>query len=415
MNPATPESGPYHLFIRLLEDMFICERSAVQWDQYASAIVAKSSKGFRGPEFLSISPARSATTWLFQQLRRNAAVYLPEVKETNFLINGWLDGPYDRFFDGWQPHQSTGDISPNYALLPRHAVREIHRAFPKMRLICILRPPIERVWSQMLFELTRKGGRFQMAPQDISDLSEQQLLTLAAYFSSLNRYDAILQRWLEFYPPQQLHVDFFHRVASSPDALLSRLVRFLKVPDRGSAFTGKVNALEYDLVTMPQSVHAFLREFYAPQLRTLDLLLRDRFGLGIPESWHTTTTGDSRSFKSVEIGIGKPSPEFWRVMPKMEERFDEDVLERLMAWMCENRHQAHGPKLLSSHSAHNLVAFEGKIYALPYELGVWDKWHKEDPASVPGVLVGPSIQAVVTMLDREAQKRRSANSLTETE
>ncbi len=76
---------------------------------------------FRGPEFLSISPARSATTWLFQQLRGNPSVYLPEVKETNYLVNGWLDGPYDRFFEGWQPDQLIGDISPNYA--PASAAR----------------------------------------------------------------------------------------------------------------------------------------------------------------------------------------------------------------------------------------------------------------------------------------------------
>jgi hypothetical protein len=213
MSPATPASDAYHRFMRMLDDIFLRDRSAVQWDKYSLAIAEKIIQRFRGPEFLSISPARSATTWLFQQLRGNPSVYLPEVKETNYLVNGWLDGPYDRFFQGWQPNQLTGDISPSYALLPRRAVREIHQAFPRTRLVCILRHPIERVWSQVLFQLTRKGGRFRMTPNEVSALPEQQLLTLVAYFSSLNRYDAILKRW-QFYPRDQFHVDFFDSVST---------------------------------------------------------------------------------------------------------------------------------------------------------------------------------------------------------
>jgi hypothetical protein len=202
----------------------------------------------------------------------------------------------------------------------------------------------------------------------------------------------------------------------------------LQVPDLGLAFAGRVNALKYDLLVMPPSVHAFLREFYSPQLSALDLLLRDRFGFGIPESWRMTTTGDSGSdryytgglYRTVMHGTkemvnGELWPEFWQAMPKARELFDESVLEKLMAWLCENRDEAPGPKLLSSHSSHNLVAFEGVIYALPHELGVWDKWHEEDPASVPGVLVGPSLQAVVAMLDHQAQSRSSANAVTGTE
>lgn len=394
--------------MRMLDDIFVRDRSAVHWDKYSSAIAEKSIQRFPGPEFLSISPARSATTWLFQQLRANPSVYLPEVKETNYLVNGWLEGPYDRFFEGWQPDQLTGDISPSYALLPRRAVREIHLAFPRTRLVCILRHPIERVWSQVLFALTRKGGRFRMTPNEVSALPEQQLLTLVAHFSTLNRYDAILKRWLEFYPRDQFYVDFFDSVSNSPGVLLSRIVRFLQVPDRGLAFAGRVNTLKYDLMIMPPSVYAFLREFYSPQLSALDLLLRDKFGFGIPESWHMTTTGDSgsdRYYGTKEMVNREPWPEFWQAMPKAGELLDESILERLMASLCENRDEAHGPKLLSSHSSHNLVAFEGLIYALPHELGVWDKWHEEDPASVPGVLVGPSLQAVVAMLDHQAQSR----------
>jgi len=416
-----PESNDYGCFFQAFETIFDRTRAPIDWERYASAIAQRRRPDFRGPDFLSISPARSATTWLFRQLGRNYSIYLPEVKETNFFVSGWLDGPYERFFEDWRPYQLAGDISPTYAILPRRAVREIHQAYPETRLICILRNPIERVWSQVLFDLLRKEGWLRMTHREVSSLPEQVILTLVAFHSWWNRYDAILEQWLEFYPAGQFHIDFFESVATSPDAYLHRICRFLEVPNSSEAVPGAINALQYGGLKMPPRVDAFLRSVFVPQLNNLDRILRQHFSFGIPESWNWSTMTEPGPFKVVEDyrgwdvyysgelyravphgeperAEGKVSPQLFEVLP-IGQGTRDSILESLMALLCENRQEPDAPVLLTSYRDHNLVEFQGHVYALPHSLGVWDKWQTEDPASVPGVLKGSSMREVLAMLE----------------
>lgn len=417
------ELGCYYKFTQRFEKIFVQPHEPVNWEHYRSAITERRNPCFRGPDFLSISPARSATTWLFEQLRRNPSVYLPDAKETNYFVNAWMDGPYEVFFNGWEPHQLAGDISPTYHSLPRRAIRELHRVYPKTRLICILRNPIERVWSQILFDLTRERGGIEASHSEIVSLPEQALLSMAAFYSGANQYSAFLERWLDSYPSGQVLVVFFDMVARFPEMVLHQICEFLEVPDCGLAVPGRVNALECGPIGITPRIHEFLSEFYVPELGRLNRTLREHFGLEIPEAWHRAERAQAPAFKVVEnyrgrdvyyresefhavphgepeAAIGVASPHFWQVLPNSQFALEES-LEILMAWLCKSREGADGPKLLMAYRNHNLVAFGGRVYALPQALGVWDRWYTEDPASVPGVLEAASASELVALLDSQ--------------
>ena len=65
----------------------------------------------------------------------------------------------------------TGEASPYY-LFPSHAPRRIAAALPHVRLIAVLRDPVDRAYSQYQFE--RRGG-FEERPRrsDPRTLAEQ--------------------------------------------------------------------------------------------------------------------------------------------------------------------------------------------------------------------------------------------------
>ncbi len=48
----------------------------------------------------------------------------------------------------------AGEITPAYAILPVEVIREIRREFPDIRLIYLIRNPMDRAWSS-----ARRGGR----------------------------------------------------------------------------------------------------------------------------------------------------------------------------------------------------------------------------------------------------------------
>ena len=54
--------------------------------------------------------------------------------------------------DGGEPKPVRGEISPLYARLKAWQVNRIADLLPHLRIILTLRHPIERVWSQALFE-----------------------------------------------------------------------------------------------------------------------------------------------------------------------------------------------------------------------------------------------------------------------
>jgi hypothetical protein len=129
--------------------------SPIDWHAYRRAIQPDGAEGFQRPDYLSVSPARCATTWLFEELRLTQGLRVADVKETNYFSHGWLTGPYSRNFPNLSPGQVIGDTSPNYAFLPRRAIERITQVHPNVRILIVLREPVERVWSHLLFDLMR--------------------------------------------------------------------------------------------------------------------------------------------------------------------------------------------------------------------------------------------------------------------
>ena len=77
--------------------------SPIDWQAYRRAIQPDGAEGFQRPDYLSVSPARCATTWLFEELRLTQGLRVADVKETNYFSHGWLTGSYSRNFPNLSP------------------------------------------------------------------------------------------------------------------------------------------------------------------------------------------------------------------------------------------------------------------------------------------------------------------------
>jgi hypothetical protein len=120
--------------------IFLRRRFSVDWRGYRAAI----SSGRPHADVLSVSPARSATWWLFEQFRDSEAFCVPYVKETNYLSYKWLAVSYCDEFPNWGAGKLYVDISPNYCFLARRAVEAIAATHRDLRVLIILREPVER-------------------------------------------------------------------------------------------------------------------------------------------------------------------------------------------------------------------------------------------------------------------------------
>ncbi|MGP1273176.1 MAG: sulfotransferase [Phycisphaerales bacterium] len=148
------------------------------------------------PHFLIIGAMKAGTTTLYRDLLTHPRVFFPQDKEPgNLLDDAVLDGAgraaYEAMFAGASADQLCAEASTAYTKRPTHegvAQRARELLGPDLRLIYIMREPVERLISQHRHELT--AG--EIAETDI-DAAIERHPRLIDY----SRYAMQLEPWLE--------------------------------------------------------------------------------------------------------------------------------------------------------------------------------------------------------------------------
>ena len=106
----------------------------------------------RLPDFLGVGSARSGTTSLHMYLKEHPDIYIPEMKSPGFFCSGprsskcgALDD-YMKLFAGRTNEKAAGEFSPNY-MMDRQAWKKIQDRLGDIRIIIILRNPVDSVYS----------------------------------------------------------------------------------------------------------------------------------------------------------------------------------------------------------------------------------------------------------------------------
>ncbi len=199
------------------------------------------------PNFIVIGAAKAGTTALYWYLTEHPAVFMSPVKETNFFAYGLdeagrplfgdpelhrfpvktLDAYTALFADRRKEHEAIGEASPLYLESPQAAGR-IRALLPEARIICSIRHPVDRAYSDYLMYLRRRGRRLDVARD----------LTAAAawarpdsHWMRIGRYHAQLARYFDVFPRSQIHLSLFDDLKRSPSALMKDVYGFLAVDD----------------------------------------------------------------------------------------------------------------------------------------------------------------------------------------
>lgn len=230
--------------------------------------------GGRGPDFLVIGAARSGTTWLKKSLG-----YHPEVRmlkgEPHYFSLWPKRSPLDYValfnpgnFKGVQtvrPGRSLvyGDKSPTYLVMEDARIDLCAALFPKVKIICMLREPVDRAWSQLAHFAAVKQTQVWPAPDEL--------------FRSCvapGRYRKHLTRWRRAFPAEQFHLIDYGQIAADPWAVLQGVFGHIGV-DRikpPPSLQRVVNAVPKEVP--PASAAERLRAAYGEEPYDFDALKR---------------------------------------------------------------------------------------------------------------------------------------------
>jgi hypothetical protein len=196
------------------------------------------------PNFIVIGAAKAGTTALHWYLAEHPQVFMTPLKETNYFAFGLDDEgrllygdpelhrfpirsleEYERSFDGAGGAVAVGEASPIYLEAPRAAAR-IAEVIPGARIVCGIREPVDRAYSDHLMYLRSRGRRLDPAV----DLTPSAAWAAPdSHWMQISRYYEPLRRYFDAFPSQQIHVFLFDDLKKDQAGVVRDVYRFLGV------------------------------------------------------------------------------------------------------------------------------------------------------------------------------------------
>jgi hypothetical protein len=180
------------------------------------------------PNFLVIGAMKSGTTSLFNYLRAHPQIFMSPLKEADFFVEekNWqrgLDWYRTQFAAASAGSVAIGEASTSYSKYPeyRGVPEKIAACLPDVRLIYVVRDPIERIRSH--YEHDALVGR-EHAPIDEAVLADPR-------YVDCSRYAFQLERYLNWFPRERILVIASEELRSSRASTMRLIYRFLEVDD----------------------------------------------------------------------------------------------------------------------------------------------------------------------------------------
>lgn len=258
----------------------------------------------RVPNFLCIGAQKAGTSWLEVMLRQHDQIFLPPIKEVHFYDylympghDAWIRSSFQktaaklrktpeftayidrlseipRRSEAWYSEifslpeaegRLLGEITPAYSILPVEGIRHVKWTNPDVRIIYILRDPVDRALSQLRMAANR-GGSSAVGEKDLKKMKVERVLARSSYEKSISRWESV-------FPTEQMLFLPYSRISSDPASFLASIETFLGVDSRSYGQSDeKVHQ------TKPVEISQGVEEFLVERLQGERRFLADRFG-----------------------------------------------------------------------------------------------------------------------------------------
>jgi hypothetical protein len=203
------------------------------------------------PDFIIIGAPKCGTTSLYNYLIQHPDVFAALEKEPRYFDQRhhepyrWYRGNFPlRFWRGLQALRGrpllTGESTPTYLYDPEVPAR-VARALPDVKIIVLLRDPVDRAFSNYNMEV--KNGAEHLGFEAALEQEDQRLAdrrtetqrdgTTYPYnelhfaYKRRGRYSEQLARWLAHFPPERILVFKSEDMYSEPERVVNESFSFL--------------------------------------------------------------------------------------------------------------------------------------------------------------------------------------------
>ena len=230
-----------------------------------------------GPDFICIGAQKAGTTWLATQLRSHPEIWITPNKELHYfdwqshysssaairfdlvkcrlentgwsekakkrivssidsghpaLVRWWSRYLFSNYSDEWYlslfkdaGSKISGELTPAYSALSAQQIDQMANLLPNVKIIFLIRNPIDRAWSWLRFS-EKRGEAVNLA--DTKSLidridSDGQVLR--------SDYMRTLQLYQNSFSPDNILLCFYDAIVQQPSNLMKQILSFLEVDD----------------------------------------------------------------------------------------------------------------------------------------------------------------------------------------
>jgi hypothetical protein len=197
------------------------------------------------PNFLIIGAPRCGTTMVYENLKRHPEIFMSAVKEPSFFIlNGeknTYSGPmpipvvndsiaYQALFNGFEKKKAVGEASTLYLYSPK-APPQIKEMLPEIKIIVLLRPPVDRAYSH--FFKNRLGGIEPIADFPNALAAEEWRIQNGWFpfwfYRDIGRFDIQIERYFRYFRQEQMRFYLLDDFQQNPSETFMDIFQFLGV------------------------------------------------------------------------------------------------------------------------------------------------------------------------------------------
>ena len=254
------------------------------------------------PDFLILGVQKSGTTSIFDWLIQHPNIYSSTKKDIHYFDCNythklsWYRSFFPLRFSRWfvnrilkQPFL-TGEASTSYSFYHFRTAKRIKRMNPNMKLIMVVRNPIERTYSlyKHLIENGREKRTFENAiDQEEKTIGDEQekvqrypnYVGFNHYYFSYKlrgRYYDQLKSFMDLFPNEQIKVISFEDFFSDPQQGCNELFDFLEVPRHRLKRYSKLNISKTKKRMKPET-RKKLKDYFNKENEKLFKLIGKRF------------------------------------------------------------------------------------------------------------------------------------------
>ena len=299
----------------------------------------------KNPTFMCIGPEKTGTSWLYENLKAHPQVYLPPIKEIRYFwenaylpnqdITKRLTNPHwhnelyrnhlKKRVDFYQKNEGelsienpelinelfwdfkyllfprddnwyfslfadgkdkvTGDITPLYYQLPDQEIQHIRDILPELKIIILLRNPIDRAWSKAKMNLCQHQSR------KLKDVSNEEFYNnFSKEYEQLPSYVALINNWKQYFPAKNIYIGYYDKLVAQPSLLFDEICNFLEIEPnlfpahKRDNLSAKVNRGVN--INIPHEYFTHLSKMYSECIKELAAQEKQK---PYPEIWLKTT------------------------------------------------------------------------------------------------------------------------------